>query len=62
MSERILTIGELAERSTLGVQTIRRLLRERPEALPRPIRLSERRLGWAESVVDAWIRDKAGIA
>lgn len=62
MSERVLTLTETAKRLTLGPGTLRRLLRERPDTVPKPIRLSDRRLGWAESSVDAWIRDKAASA
>jgi len=54
-SQRIVTIAELAKRSSLSVATIYRLM---PEHLARPKKISPGRVGWSASYIDAWLSER----
>lgn len=55
--ERILTIDEVTERTSLPRTTIWRRVRD--GTFPPPIQLSPGRIGWLESEIDAWIAERA---
>jgi predicted DNA-binding transcriptional regulator AlpA len=50
--ERIISIAELARRTSLSVATIYRLM---PDALERPRKVSPGRVGWSSSYIDNWL-------
>ena len=56
MSEKILRIQEVSDRVGLSVSTVKRLVRD--GIMPLPVQLSERALGWHESSIDAWVKDR----
>lgn len=57
--ERIVGAREAAERLHLSERSLRRLIRERPDEAPLPLRLPVRRLGWREQDLDAWVRSRS---
>ena len=61
MEPRILKLKEVRQLTRLSKATIYRLLNA--EAFPRPVRLSERAVGWIASEITEWIaaRPRAGI-
>ena len=60
MEPRILRLREVQQQTRLSKATIYRLLRS--GAFPRPIRLSERAVGWRTEEIDEWLatRERAG--
>ena len=52
--DRIVTVRELRQRTTLSRSTIWRMTRD--GVLPRPVRLSAHRIGWLESDIAAWLK------
>ncbi|RYG88771.1 MAG: AlpA family phage regulatory protein [Alphaproteobacteria bacterium] len=55
---RFVTVKELIARSTLSRATIYAGIAA--ARIPRPTRLSPRRVGWPAEVVDAWLAARAG--
>ena len=53
MEPRILRLREVQQQTRLSKATIYRLLRS--GAFPRPIRLSERAVGWRTEEIDEWL-------
>ena len=53
MAERLLSIREVAERTTLSKNEIYRRIRE--GVFPRQIQLGVRRVAWRERDIDIWI-------
>ena len=51
---KILSAKAVAAKTSLSIPHIRRATRE--GNFPQPIQLSEARMGWLESDVDAWIK------
>lgn len=52
MTNRILRLPDVKDRSGLGRSTIYRRIAE--NTFPKPIRIGERAVGWLESEIDAW--------
>ena len=50
---KILSAKAVSEKTSLSIPHIRRATKE--GNFPQPVRLSEARMGWLESDVDAWI-------
>ena len=50
---KILSAKAVAEKTSLSIPHIRRAAKE--GNFPQPIKLSEARMGWLESDVDAWV-------
>lgn len=53
--EAIVSVAELARRTSLSVATIYRLM---PEQLERPRRITSNRVGWPASYIDRWIAER----
>lgn len=53
MAERLLTLKQVSERTTLSATEIYR--RVSKGTFPRQIKIGEQRTAWLESEVDAWI-------
>lgn len=60
MSETIIRVHEVSERTGLSISTIKRLVRA--GIMPAPVQLSERALGWRESVINDWIIERPTAA
>jgi len=56
-TKRIVTVAELAQRSSLSVAT---LYRQMPEHLARPRKISPGRVGWPADYIDNWIAERVG--
>jgi prophage regulatory protein len=54
---RVLTLKEVAERTSLPRTTIWR--RRRADDFPEPIQLSPGRIGWPEEEIDGWLAERA---
>lgn len=59
-AERFVSIPEFVRRSSLSRATIYNMV-ERGE-LPRPVKLTQARVAWPASVVDAWFQSKIDAA
>lgn len=63
MSERFLRIDQVAEKCGFSKSMIWAKLnpnnRRHDETFPKPIKLSERAVGWLESELDEWIANRA---
>lgn len=55
--ESIVSVSELARRTSLSVATIYRLM---PDQLDRPAKITPNRVGWRASYIDSWISDRLG--
>ncbi|GBE14445.1 MAG TPA: AlpA family phage regulatory protein [Proteobacteria bacterium] len=60
-SERVLSPKKLAQELGIARSSLYRLRVGEP-SFPKPIRLSERRVGWRESEVQAWIESRPRVA
>lgn len=49
----VLPINEVCARVSLSERTVRRLVRE--GRFPRPVWVADRRIGWRDADIDAWI-------
>ena len=58
--ERFVSIPEFVRRSSLSRATVYNMV-ERGE-LPRPVKLTQARVAWPASVVDAWFASKIAAA
>ena len=56
-TQRIVTIAELAQRSSLSVATIYRLM---PDHLDRPRKITPRRVGWSADYIEDWLTARVG--
>lgn len=56
--DQILSPRQISQRLGLSKTTIWRL--QRAGKFPAPVRLSPGRVGWRESVIDGWLRDREG--
>lgn len=56
-TQRVVTIAELAKRSSLSVATIYRLM---PDQLARPRKITDRRVGWSADYIDDWLNARVG--
>ena len=57
--EKIFRLKNVVEETGLSRSTIYRLFNA--GKFPRPIKLSERAIGWHESVIQHWIDEQAGL-
>lgn len=60
MSETIMRVHEVSERTGLSISTIKRLVRA--GMMPAPVQLSERAQGWHESAINDWIIERPAAA
>ena len=58
---RILRVGAVAEATGLSRSQIYRLAEEDTD-FPRPVRLTQRTLGWSAEAIDAWINARLAAA
>lgn len=58
MPNRLLTAKETAQRLNISYGTLRNILSEKPEALPKPLIIGTRRR-WSEKAVDEWIESNS---
>lgn len=59
-STRVLSKKQICAKTGLSRATIDRMVRK--AEFPRPIRLTSRRVGWLESVVDEWLAERQRLA
>ena len=59
MSQRIISKPEVAAACGFSVPTLDRLVRD--GKFPRPIKISDRRVGWYDSVPGEWLRARAAM-
>ena len=50
---KILSARQVAEKTSLSIPQIRRM--SAAEEMPKPIKISQSRLGWSEVEVDSWL-------
>lgn len=55
--DRVVSIAELARRSSLSVPTIYRMM---PDQLARPSKISPGRVGWSAAYIDNWLASRVG--
>ena len=56
MDDRLLTVEQVMDRTTLSESEIRRRMAE--SQFPKPIKLSAKRVAWIPSEVTAWVQDQ----